>query len=92
MKNALGDTTDGLADDAKFSEDLDKNFANKLKLFDENVKYRGEELAALAGTIQMLNDDDAFELFQGTLPGASSSFMQVTFIGARTQILQTATT
>ena len=47
-------------------------------MFDENVKHRTEELAALAGTIQMLNDDDAFELFQETLPGASASFMQVT--------------
>ena len=64
MKNALGDTADGLADDAKFSEDLHKNYANKLQLFDENVKYRTEELAALAGTIQMLNDDDAFDIFQ----------------------------
>merc|ERR1719174_1882778 len=76
MKNALGDTADGLADDAKFLEDLDKNCAIKQKLFDENVKYRTQELAALADTIKMLNDDDALELFKKTLPGASS-FMQV---------------
>jgi len=78
MKNDLGDTADGLADDAKFLEDLDKNCAIKQKLFDENVKYRTEELAALADTIKMLNDDDALELFKKTLPGASASFMQVT--------------
>jgi len=77
MKNDLGDTTDGLADDAKFLEDLDKNCAIKQKLFDENVKYRTGELAALADTIKMLNDDDALELFKKTLPGASASFMQV---------------
>jgi len=77
MKNDLGDTTDGLADDAKFLEDLDKNCAIKQKLFDENVKYRTQELAALADTIKMLNDDDALELFKKTLPGASASFMQV---------------
>jgi len=77
MKNDLGDTADGLADDAKFLEDLDKNCAIKQKLFDENVKYRTGELAALADTIKMLNDDDALELFKKTLPGASASFMQV---------------
>jgi chromosome segregation ATPase len=77
MKNDLGDTADGLADDAKFLEDLDKNCAIKQKLFDENVKYRTQELAALADTIKMLNDDDALELFKKTLPGASASFMQV---------------
>merc|ERR1719503_174649 len=77
MKNDLGDTADGLADDAKFLEDLDKNCAAKQKLFDENVKYRTGELAALADTIKILNDDDALELFKKTLPGASASFMQV---------------
>jgi len=78
MKNDLGDTADGLADDAKFLEDLEKNCAIKQKLFDENVKYRTQELAALSDTIKMLNDDDALELFKKTLPGASASFMQVT--------------
>jgi len=77
MKNDLGDTADGLADDAKFLEDLDKNCASKQKLFDENVKYRTGELAALADTIKILNDDDALELFKKTLPGASASFMQL---------------
>jgi len=77
MKNDLGDTADGLADDAKFLEDLDKNCEIKQKLFDENVKYRTGELAALADTIKMLNDDDALELFKKTLPGAGASFMQV---------------
>merc|ERR1719284_549859 len=77
MKNDLGDTADGLADDAKFLEDLEKNCASKQKLFDENVKYRTEELAALADTIKILNDDDALELFKKTLPGAGASFMQV---------------
>merc|ERR1719272_2162028 len=72
MKNDLGDTSEGLGDDAKFLEDLDKNCAIKQKLFDENVKHRGQELAALADTIKMLNDDDALELFKKTLPGASS--------------------
>jgi chromosome segregation ATPase len=76
MKNDAGDTAEGLVDDKKFLEDLDKNCATKQKLFDENVKYRGQELEALADTIKMLNDDDALELFKKTLPGASS-FMEL---------------
>merc|ERR1712224_168948 len=46
------------------------------KLFKENVNYRAQELAALADTIKILNDDDALELFKKTLPGASS-FVQI---------------
>merc|ERR1712187_637977 len=35
--------------------------------FEEQVKTRAEELKALAETIKMLNDDDALDLFKGTL-------------------------
>jgi chromosome segregation ATPase len=77
MKNDLGDTLDGLEDDKKFLADLDKNCELKQKLYEENVKYRTEELAALADTIKVLNDDDALELFKKTLPGASASFLQI---------------
>merc|ERR1719301_174543 len=55
---------------------LDKNCDEKQKLYEENVKYRTQELAALSDTIKILNDDDALELFKKTLPGASS-FVQV---------------
>ena len=77
MKNNLGDIADGLADDAKFFEDLDKNFAIKQKFLYEIVKHRTQEPAALVDAINMLNDDDAFELFKNTLPGTSASFMQM---------------
>jgi len=76
MKNDLGDTAEGLEEDKKFIGDLDKNCAQKQQLFTENVNYRTQELAALAETIKILNDDDALELFKKTLPGASS-FVQV---------------
>jgi len=75
MKNDLGDTGEALLEDKKFVADLEKNCAEKQALFDENVKMRGGELAALADTIKVLNDDDALELFKKTLPG-SSSFLQ----------------
>merc|ERR1719443_2082588 len=77
MKNDAGDTAEGLVDDKKFLADLDKNCAEKQTLYEENTKYRSGELAALADTIKILNDDDALELFKKTLPGASASFMQV---------------
>merc|ERR1740124_513124 len=77
MKNDLGDTAEGLMDDKKFLADLDKNCAEKQKLFTENVNYRAEELAALAETVKILNDDDALELFKKTLPAPSASLMQV---------------
>merc|ERR1719410_1593548 len=76
MKNDLGDTAEGLEEDKKFLADLDKNCAEKTKLYEENVKYRTQELAALADTIKVLNDDDALELFKKTLPG-SASFLQM---------------
>jgi len=76
MKNDLGDTAEGLDEDKKFLADLDKNCEAKTKLFKENVNYRTQELAALADTIKILNDDDALELFKKTLPGASS-FVQI---------------
>jgi len=76
MKNDLGDSAEGLEEDKKFLADLDKNCESKTKLFKENVNYRTQELAALADTIKILNDDDALELFKKTLPGASS-FVQI---------------
>merc|ERR1712032_1662619 len=76
MKNDLRDTAEGLEEDKKFLADLDKNCAEKTKLYEENVKYRTQELAALADTIKVLNYDDALELFKKTLPG-SASFLQL---------------
>jgi len=77
MENDLEDTKEGLAEDQKFYADLDKNCAQKKA---EWAAYKGmeaQEMVALADTIKILNDDDALELFKKTLPGASSSFMQL---------------
>jgi len=81
MKNDLGDTAEGLVEDQKFIADLEKNCAGKGKLYEENVKYRNQELLAVAETIKILNDDDALELFKKTLPG-SASFLQITSAAA----------
>merc|ERR1719195_2372607 len=74
MKNDLGDTQEALIADKKFLENLEENCEKKKKEWDVIVKTRGEELAALADTIKVLNDDDALELFKKTLPSASSFF------------------
>merc|ERR1719310_1290610 len=50
---------------------LDSDCATKVKEFEERVKTRGEELAAIHDTIKILNDDDALDLFKKTLPSAS---------------------
>jgi len=76
MKNDLGDTQEALVADKKFLANLDENCDKKKKEWEVVVKTRAEELAALADTIKVLNDDDALELFKKTLPSASS-FMQI---------------
>merc|ERR1739842_32929 len=77
MKNDLGDTQEALIADKKFLENLEENCEKKKKEWDVIVKTWAEELAALADTIKILNDDDALELFKKTLPSAAASFMQI---------------
>jgi len=76
MKNDLGDTEESLAADKEFLANMEKNCETKKKEWEVIVKTRAEELAALADTIKVLNDDDALELFKKTLPSASS-LMQI---------------
>jgi len=76
MKNDVGDTQEALAQDKKFLANLEENCEKKKKEWDVIVKTRADELAALADTIKVLNDDDALELFKKTLPSASS-FLQI---------------
>merc|ERR1711963_97792 len=76
MKNDLGDTQEALIEDKKFLANLEENCEKKKKEWEVVVKTRAEELAALADTIKVLNDDDALELFKKTLPSAAS-LMQV---------------
>merc|ERR1719498_287436 len=77
MENDLEDTKEGLAQDKKFLADLDKNCELKKKEWAAYKEMEAQEMVALADTIKILNSDDALELFKKTLPGASSSFMQV---------------
>jgi len=85
MKNDLGDTTEGLALDKKFLAELKKSCGTKEAEWEERCKTRQQELAALADTIKILNDDDALDLFKKTLPGASA-FMQVKVRASATRL------
>merc|ERR1719223_2608372 len=88
MKNDLGDTQETLAADKEFLANMEKNCETKKKEWDVIVKTRAEELAALADTIKILNDDDALELFKKTLPSASSLMqIQVSASATRKQAL-----
>merc|ERR1719151_221451 len=88
MKNDLGDTQEALIQDKKFLDNLDENCEKKKKEWEVIVKTRAEELAVLADTIKVLNDDDALELFKKTLPSASSLMqIQVSKTGMRKRAL-----
>mmetsp|Transcript_14684 Transcript_14684/g.26019 ORF Transcript_14684/g.26019 Transcript_14684/m.26019 type:complete len:687 (+) Transcript_14684:90-2150(+) len=78
MKGDLSDTEAALIADQKFLANLESDCATKAAEWDEIQKTRSTELAAVAETIKILNDDDALEVFKKTLPSASaSSFVQV---------------
>jgi len=75
MKNELSSGQAALIEDQQFLADLEKDCEAKKAEVEERVKLRSEELVAIQETIQILNSDDALELFKKTLP--SPSFVQV---------------
>merc|ERR1719158_1340483 len=87
MKNDLTDTEEALIEDQKFLADLEKNCATKEKEWEVICKTRSEELLALQETIQILNNDDALELFKKTLPSPSLLQLQVSAKDMRARAL-----
>jgi len=75
MQGNKKDTADTIGADEGFLEELGKNCKDMEKDFEQIVATRSEELAAIADTIKVLNDDDALELFKKTVP--SPSLLQV---------------
>jgi chromosome segregation ATPase len=89
MKNDQEDTAQGLAEDQKFLSELKTSCDTKAKEWAERTKIRTQELAALADTIKILNNDDALELFKKTLPGSASLLeVSVKTEGVRDRALQ----
>merc|ERR1719515_58860 len=76
-KNDLDDTESALDENSKFYADLKRDCSTKTAEYEERCKMRAMELAALADTIKVLNDDDALDLFKKTLPSASLLQVQV---------------
>merc|ERR1719316_296619 len=83
-KADLESTEKAVAEDIEFKANLAKTCATKQKEWDERCKLRAEEIEAISDTIEMLNSDDALELFKKTLPSASA-FIQ-TGMGTRSQM------
>merc|ERR1719171_1322581 len=88
LKEDLDDTTESLGEDKKFLADLEKNCDTKTKEYELVVATRKQELAALADTIKILNDDDALELFKKTLPSPSLLQIQTTATEVRQKALR----
>merc|ERR1719443_1733849 len=86
-KNDLEDTQEGLGDNSKMLADLDASCKTKTAEWEERCKMRAMELAALADTIKVLNDDDALDLFKKTLPSASLLQLKVTSSALRQRAL-----
>merc|ERR1719217_1134809 len=88
LKEDLDDTSKAFMEDKKFLADLEKNCELKKKEWAERCKMRQMELAALAETIKILNDDDALELFKKTIPSPSLLQVQVTAKDVQQRALQ----
>jgi len=86
-KADLEDTGDALVEDQKFKANLAASCSTKSGEWDERSKLRAQEIQAISETIEMLNGDDALELFKKTLPGAAA-LLQVS--AKRTQQSQAA--
>jgi len=77
LKEELDDTTKALRADREFLANLGTSCDTKKGEWEARSKTRSEELAALAETIRLLNDDDALDLFKKTLPSPSLIQMQL---------------
>jgi len=74
-KDALEDTIQEVADNEKFSAQLEEQCASKQKEWAVRQKARADEIAAISDAIGILNDDDALDVFKKAAPGAAA-FLQ----------------
>merc|ERR1719446_779003 len=71
-KADLEKTTKAVDEDTDFKRNLAGACATKQKEWDARQKLRAEEIAAISDTIEMLNGDDALELFKKTMPSSAA--------------------
>jgi len=67
-QNGADDATEEVENNKKFLVNLESSCADKAKDMEERTKTRNEEVAAISQAISVLNDDDALDIFKGTLP------------------------
>merc|ERR1719272_2467857 len=75
-KADLEKTQTAVAEDTDFKANLKKSCATKQTEWDARCKLRAEEITAISETIEMMNSDDALELFKKTLPPAAAALLQ----------------
>merc|ERR1719261_1247329 len=68
----LDSTTVSVAEDIDFKANLKQTCSTKQAEWDKRQETRSQEIAAISETIEMLNSDDALELFKKTLPAAAA--------------------
>merc|ERR1719231_290099 len=85
-KADLEKTQKAVEEDTEFKANLKKTCAIKQKQWDERCKLRAQEIQAISDTIEMMNSDDALELFKKTLPAASASALVQTAATSRAQV------
>merc|ERR1719453_532361 len=75
-KDALEDTIQEVADNEKFSSQLDEQCAAKQKEWAVRQKARADEVQAISEAIGILNDDDALDVFKKSMPSDAAAFLQ----------------
>jgi len=78
-KDALEDTSEEQADAEKFAASLNSQCSTKQKEWAQTQKMTTDEIAAISQAIEILNDDDALDVFKKTMPSAlvqSVGFLQ----------------
>jgi hypothetical protein len=78
-QNAAATATKELSDAEAFLANLKQSCADKQADWDARTKARNEELAAIQEAIDVLNDDDALDIFKAAVKPAAKpeSFLQV---------------
>merc|ERR1719171_1976793 len=79
-KDGLEDATQELADNEKFSAQLEEQCAAKQKEWAQRQKDRAAEISAVSDAINILNDDDALDVFKKAVPSAALIEEQQAFL------------
>merc|ERR1719198_1748281 len=93
----IGDTEAELADGQKFLASLMKACPEQESLFAAHEKTRAEEVSAISEAINVLNDDDALDVFKKAAPSAllqegkkgQTGFLQAASLSAKVSKAQT---